>query len=160
RRAAGPPHPLQFRVRLRDLRTPRPRPRIQPAPDNRRIGMAVLSGARGGPRRRERGQPRPRIPTGARHHHLWVAARLRPKGEANDVDTGDHRLNSGILTRADGRSRRLVGNGAGSKGPPVLLLHRNPGSRLLDRDSAATTASELRLLTVDRPDYGGTDPDA
>src|SRR5215510_9483405 len=65
---------------------------------------------------------------------------------------GDH-----ILTRADGR-RVAWSEWGRAKGPPVLLLHRNPGSRLLDPDSAATAASELRLLTVDRPGYGGTDP--
>ena len=40
----------------------------------------------------------------------------------------------------------------------MLLLHRNPGSRLLDPDSAATTASKLRLISIDRPGYGSTDP--
>src|SRR5262245_1030058 len=65
---------------------------------------------------------------------------------------GDH-----ILTRPDGR-RVAWSEWGRAKGPPVLLLHRNPGSRLLDPDSAATAASELRLLTVDRPGYGGTDP--
>src|SRR5262245_30100952 len=65
---------------------------------------------------------------------------------------GDH-----ILTRADGRHVAWAEWGR-ANGPPALLLHRNPGSRLLDPDSAATAASELRLLTVDRPGYGGTDP--
>src|SRR5262245_23849841 len=65
---------------------------------------------------------------------------------------GDH-----ILTRADGR-RVAWSEWGRAKGPPVLLHHRNPGSRLFDPDSAATGASELRLLTVDRPGYGGTDP--
>src|SRR5262245_27582627 len=61
-----------------------------------------------------------------------------------------------ILTRADGR-RVAWSEWGRANGPPVLLLHRNPGSRLLDPDSAATAASELRLLTLDRPGYGGTD---
>jgi pimeloyl-ACP methyl ester carboxylesterase len=39
---------------------------------------------------------------------------------------------------------------------PVLLLHRSPGSRLFDPDPEATAT--VRLLTVDRPGYGGTDP--
>jgi pimeloyl-ACP methyl ester carboxylesterase len=43
-------------------------------------------------------------------------------------------------------------------GPPVLLLHRSPGSRLFDPDPAATATAGIRLLTVDRPGYGGTDP--
>jgi pimeloyl-ACP methyl ester carboxylesterase len=65
---------------------------------------------------------------------------------------GDH-----ILTRADGRRVAWSEWGA-AKGRRVLLLHRNPGSRLLDPDSAATAAAEVRLITIDRPGYGGTDP--
>jgi pimeloyl-ACP methyl ester carboxylesterase len=41
-------------------------------------------------------------------------------------------------------------------GQAALLLHRNPGSRLLDPDPAATAA--VRLITLDRPGYGRTDP--
>lgn len=41
-------------------------------------------------------------------------------------------------------------------GQPVLLLHRSPGSRLFDPGPDATAA--VRLITVDRPGYGGTDP--
>src|SRR5262245_23933202 len=43
-------------------------------------------------------------------------------------------------------------------GPPVLLLHSSPGSRLLDPDPAATAAAGVRLLTVDRPGFGGSEP--
>ncbi|MEN3285226.1 MAG: hypothetical protein V7607_6366 [Solirubrobacteraceae bacterium] len=43
-------------------------------------------------------------------------------------------------------------------GPVVVLLHRSPGSRLLDPDPAATTAAGVRLVCVDRPGYGATDP--
>jgi pimeloyl-ACP methyl ester carboxylesterase len=43
-------------------------------------------------------------------------------------------------------------------GRPVLLLHRSPGSRLFDPDAAATAAAGVRLLTLDRPGYGATDP--
>jgi pimeloyl-ACP methyl ester carboxylesterase len=41
-------------------------------------------------------------------------------------------------------------------GQPVLFLHRSPGSRLFDPGPDATAA--VRLITVDRPGYGGTDP--
>jgi pimeloyl-ACP methyl ester carboxylesterase len=41
-------------------------------------------------------------------------------------------------------------------GKPVLLLHRSPGSRLFDPDPDAT--ARVRLITVDRPGFGGTDP--
>jgi pimeloyl-ACP methyl ester carboxylesterase len=43
-------------------------------------------------------------------------------------------------------------------GPPVLLLHCSPGSRLLDPDPDATRAAGVTLLTMDRPGYGRTDP--
>jgi pimeloyl-ACP methyl ester carboxylesterase len=43
-------------------------------------------------------------------------------------------------------------------GPVVVLLHRSPGSRLLDPDPAATAAAGVRLVSVDRPGYGATDP--
>lgn len=43
-------------------------------------------------------------------------------------------------------------------GPVVLFLHRSPGSRRFDPDSDATAAAGVRLVTVDRPGYGGTDP--
>ena len=42
------------------------------------------------------------------------------------------------------------------EGRPVLFLHRSPGSRLFDPDPDATR--DVRLITVDRPGYGGTDP--
>jgi pimeloyl-ACP methyl ester carboxylesterase len=41
-------------------------------------------------------------------------------------------------------------------GEPVVLLHRSPGSRLFDPGPDATAA--VRLITVDRPGYGRTDP--
>jgi len=47
-----------------------------------------------------------------------------------------------------------------SDGPAVVLLHRSPGSRLLDPDAAATAAAGVRLVTFDRPGYGGSDPHA
>jgi pimeloyl-ACP methyl ester carboxylesterase len=42
-------------------------------------------------------------------------------------------------------------------GPVVVLLHRSPGSRLLDPDPVATEAAGVRLVCVDRPGYGATD---
>jgi pimeloyl-ACP methyl ester carboxylesterase len=45
-----------------------------------------------------------------------------------------------------------------SDGLTAVLLHRSPGSRLFDPDPAATAAAGVRLLTLDRPGYGGTDP--
>jgi pimeloyl-ACP methyl ester carboxylesterase len=43
-------------------------------------------------------------------------------------------------------------------GTPVVLLHGAPGSRLICPDEAATEAAGVRLLTVDRPGYGQSDP--
>jgi pimeloyl-ACP methyl ester carboxylesterase len=60
-----------------------------------------------------------------------------------------------ILVRVDGR-RVGWSEWGDPRGPAALLLHRNPGSRLLDPDPAATAA--VRLITVDRPGYGRTDP--
>ena len=58
---------------------------------------------------------------------------------------------------ADGRSLAYCewGNPTGF---PVLLVHGGPGSRLLCPDEDATAAAGVRLLTVDRPGYGGSDP--
>ena len=62
-----------------------------------------------------------------------------------------------ILTRRDGR--RVAWSAWGNRaGQPVVFLHRNPGSRLLDPDPPATAAAGVRLITIDRPGYGGTEP--
>ena len=42
-------------------------------------------------------------------------------------------------------------------GPPVVLLHGAPGSRLFHPDLTATDASGVRLITFDRPGFGGSD---
>jgi pimeloyl-ACP methyl ester carboxylesterase len=60
-----------------------------------------------------------------------------------------------VLVRVDGR-RVGWSEWGDPQGPAVLLLHRNPGSRLLDPDPAATAS--VRLITLDRPGYGRTDP--
>jgi pimeloyl-ACP methyl ester carboxylesterase len=43
-------------------------------------------------------------------------------------------------------------------GRPVILLHGMPGSRLLCPDPEATRLAGIRLITPDRPGYGGSDP--
>ena len=43
-------------------------------------------------------------------------------------------------------------------GRPVVLLHGGPGSRLLCPDEDATVSAGVRLVTVDRPGYGRSDP--
>jgi pimeloyl-ACP methyl ester carboxylesterase len=61
------------------------------------------------------------------------------------------------MTLADGRALAWCEWGDPT-GFPVLLLHGGPGSRLLCPDEDATAAAGVRLLTVDRPGYGGSDP--
>jgi pimeloyl-ACP methyl ester carboxylesterase len=43
-------------------------------------------------------------------------------------------------------------------GPPVLLFHGAPGSRLFCPDYEDTMSSGMRLVTVDRPGFGRSDP--
>jgi pimeloyl-ACP methyl ester carboxylesterase len=68
------------------------------------------------------------------------------------VPTADH-----TFTHADGR-RVGWAEWGDPQGKLVLFLHRNPGSRLLDPDSTATASAGVRLITIDRPGYGRTDP--
>jgi len=56
-------------------------------------------------------------------------------------------------------SRRLAYAEWGAEsGPPVLLFHGSPGSRLFCPDYAVTMSSGIRLVTVDRPGFGRSDP--
>lgn len=59
------------------------------------------------------------------------------------------------VTRPDGRLVAVdeVGD---PTGPVVVLLHSSPGSRSFDPDPVATAAAGIRLVTVDRPGYGGS----
>lgn len=66
-------------------------------------------------------------------------------------------LDDQVIRLADGRSLAYALWGVGD-GPPVVLLHRAAGSRLFDPDPDATAAAGVRLLTLDRPGYGGTSP--
>jgi pimeloyl-ACP methyl ester carboxylesterase len=61
------------------------------------------------------------------------------------------------MALADGRAL-AYGEWGDPTGFPVLLLHGGPGSRLLCPDEDATAAAGVRLLTLDRPGYGGSDP--
>src|SRR4051794_4499402 len=40
----------------------------------------------------------------------------------------------------------------------VVFCHSDPGAGIFDPDPAATLASNVRLLSVDRPGYGGSQP--
>ncbi len=61
------------------------------------------------------------------------------------------------VTSSDGRTVAVdeVGD---PTGPAGVLLHSAPGSRHLDPDPAATAAAGIRLITLDRPGYGGSTP--
>ncbi|MDS0260264.1 hypothetical protein NDI56_12745 [Haloarcula sp. S1CR25-12] len=61
------------------------------------------------------------------------------------------------LDRPDGRTLTYADHGD-PDGSPVLFCHGTPGSRLGVPDSGAVAATGTRLLTVDRPGYGGPLP--
>jgi pimeloyl-ACP methyl ester carboxylesterase len=62
-----------------------------------------------------------------------------------------------VLRLADGRQLAWAEWGD-PRGSPVVFLHPSPGSRLLCPDADATAQTGVRLITVDRPGYGGSDP--
>ena len=62
------------------------------------------------------------------------------------------------ITLKDGRKLRLVEAGQ-ADGIPVIELHGTPDSRLLfDRWVEDAQARGLRLISYDRPGYGGSSP--
>lgn len=62
-----------------------------------------------------------------------------------------------LVTLRDGRSLAYAEWGD-LGGRPVVLLLGTPGSRLLCPDADATEALGVRLITIDRPGYGRSDP--
>jgi pimeloyl-ACP methyl ester carboxylesterase len=62
-----------------------------------------------------------------------------------------------VVTLHDGRSLAYAEWGD-PLGRPVFLFHGQPGSRLLCPDADATESAGVRLITVDRPGYGRSDP--
>jgi pimeloyl-ACP methyl ester carboxylesterase len=60
------------------------------------------------------------------------------------------------LDLADGR-RLAYAEFGDMDGRPVVLLHGNPGSRLMCPDLDACVGAEVRLVTFDRPGIGGSD---
>ncbi|MGW1729293.1 alpha/beta fold hydrolase [Streptomyces sp. NPDC002306] len=62
------------------------------------------------------------------------------------------------VSTADGRILRVTESGALS-GRPVILLHGSPSSSLeVDYYSAIAAREGVRLLSYDRPGFGGSDP--
>lgn len=62
-----------------------------------------------------------------------------------------------ILRLPDGRAMGVAEWGP-VDGTPVLELHGNPGSRLWAPNPDVTRARAVRLVTLDRPGYGRSDP--
>ncbi len=62
-----------------------------------------------------------------------------------------------VITLGDGRSLAYAEWGDPG-GRPVVLFHGRPGSRLLCPDEDATDSLGVRLITIDRPGYGRSDP--
>jgi pimeloyl-ACP methyl ester carboxylesterase len=63
-----------------------------------------------------------------------------------------------VVELRDGRSLAYAEWGD-PDGAPVVLLHGSPSSRLFHPDETVTASSAVRLITVDRPGYGGSDFD-
>jgi pimeloyl-ACP methyl ester carboxylesterase len=63
----------------------------------------------------------------------------------------------GTIVLPDGRTAAYAEWGI-PDGRPVFLLHGMPGSRLLCPDVAVTVDSGVRLISFDRPGYGGSEP--
>ncbi len=71
--------------------------------------------------------------------------------------TDDQLVRELALDLPDGR-RVVVRDVGDPAGPVVVLCHAAPGSRVLDPDPGATAAAGVRLVTIDRPGYGGSSP--
>jgi pimeloyl-ACP methyl ester carboxylesterase len=76
-----------------------------------------------------------------------------------DSDTPERESESGTVTTADGRTVGYAEYGIQS-GAPLIVFHGTPGSRLFGRlfDEQAREHG-VRIVTIDRPGYGRSDPD-
>jgi pimeloyl-ACP methyl ester carboxylesterase len=81
----------------------------------------------------------------------WVTGRCHPGGRSIG------RMTTHTIPLPDRRVLTADDQGP-ADGRPVLFLHAAPGSRRFDPDPAATAAAGVRLLTIDRPGYGGSSP--
>ena len=61
------------------------------------------------------------------------------------------------VSTPDGRRIAVLVAGP-DDGLPVLFAHIAPGSRRFDPEPDATAAAGVRLITLDRPGYGGSEP--
>jgi pimeloyl-ACP methyl ester carboxylesterase len=65
---------------------------------------------------------------------------------------------SGLVTLRDGR-RLAYAEWGDLGGRPVVMFHGNPASRLQCPDDDGSVAAGVRLVTVDRPGFGGSTPE-
>lgn len=70
-------------------------------------------------------------------------------------ETGAALVDSRITLR-DGRALAYAEYGKAA-GQPVFLMHGTPGARLLYPDAIMAGAANTRIVTLDRPGYGGSD---
>jgi len=77
-------------------------------------------------------------------------------GEATGRPSIEPRSDS-VFSLSDGR-RMAVAEWGEPAGMPVFLLHGMPGSRVVCPDEPTTLARGVRLITIDRPGYGRSDP--
>jgi pimeloyl-ACP methyl ester carboxylesterase len=87
-------------------------------------------------------------------------------GRADDGDSGEAPASPDVSSEPAADRRIVLPDGRAAAyaewgdpdGQPIFLLHGMPGSRLLCPDVAASVAARVRLISLDRPGYGGSDP--
>jgi pimeloyl-ACP methyl ester carboxylesterase len=76
----------------------------------------------------------------------------------HDIQVSASPQGDGYIVLEDGR-RLGYAEWGNRRGPAVFLFHGRPGSRLVCPDVTATLRTRVRLISVDRPGYGRSDPD-
>ncbi|HEY3484137.1 MAG TPA: hypothetical protein VGK49_02080, partial [Ilumatobacteraceae bacterium] len=66
-------------------------------------------------------------------------------------------LYEAVVRLADGRNLGYAEHGV-HDGVPVFMFHGVPGGRFYDLDGEVLRACGIRLLTLERPGYGLSDP--
>lgn len=69
----------------------------------------------------------------------------------------DHSPTAHSIELRDGRTLTYAEHGT-ENGVPLLFFHGTPGSRTCVPNPAAVSDNDVRLITVDRPGYGGSTP--
>jgi pimeloyl-ACP methyl ester carboxylesterase len=99
-----------------------------------------------------------------RHRHRVASPLVNTHEEGETMRLPDNPMPSSVpavdqtLVLSDGRTLGYALWGE-PEGTPVLLVGTSPGSRLFCPDLPATVAAGVRLVTVDRPGSGRSDPD-